>query len=67
LVERHARAHLARALLLLGAVGLRLRRLAGERAVGSVLVDRGRGGLDLDAVRGQPLQHLRGGHVVLLG
>ena len=68
LVERHARANGARTLLLLlAAVGLRLGRLARERAVRGVLVDGGGGGLDLDAVRSQPLEHLRGGHVVLLG
>ena len=53
-------------LRLLGAVRAEL-RLAGQRAVRGVLVDRGGGGLDLDAGSGQPLQHLGGGHVVLLG
>jgi hypothetical protein len=43
------------------------RRLAGQRALGLVLVDRRRGRLDVQAIRVQALQDLRLGHVVLLG
>ena len=48
-------------------VGLLLRRLAGERALGLVLVHGRRRRLDLEAIGVQLRHDLRGGHVVLLG